>query len=161
MDEKVMALSALDAAQKSAEWAYWSMWGTWVSAVATILAAGVAVWAIKGWKKHEEALELKEFRVMAYAYHVSLIRAPEKNSDNLNELEFLAVQNTYNSLDNFYLSVIKMHSKITRGKASLVYQRLANIHEDYIHGHKTSDEAQRAVLQIRQQEPLLGIGLKN
>lgn len=156
-----MALSALDAAQKSAEWAYWSMWGTWLSAIATLIAAIVALWAIKGWREHEEALELKEFRVTAYNYHVSFIRAPERNSDDLDEREFLAVQRTYDALNEVYLSTIKMHSAITRGSASLVYTQFSDVQKKYIAGEITKGEAEQEVLKIRQHESLLGIGLKD
>ncbi|MGS6178593.1 hypothetical protein ACVGWK_17530 [Enterobacter sichuanensis] len=161
MDEKVMAISSLEAAQKAAEWAYLSMWGTWASAIATAFAAFVALWAIKGWRKHEEALELRELRVTAYNYHVSLIRAPERNSDELDEREFLGVQRTYDALNEFYLSTIKMHSAVTRGRAAVVYKQIADVQQKYIAGEITKGEAEQEVLKIRQHEPLLGIGLKD
>lgn len=161
MDEKVMALSALEAAQKATEWAYWSMIGTWASAAATFLAAFVALWTIKGWRAHEEALELRELRVTVYYYQVSLIRAPERNSNELNEREFFAVQKTYDALSEFYLSTIKMHSAENRGRASLVYEQLAEVQEKYISGQLTKGEAEQAVQIIRLKEPLLGVGLKD
>lgn len=37
MDEKVMALATLQAAQEAANWAFWSMIGTWVAGIATFL----------------------------------------------------------------------------------------------------------------------------
>jgi hypothetical protein len=161
MDEKVMALSALEAAQKAAEWSYWSMLGTWASAIATLFAAFVALWAIKGWRKHEEALELRELRVTAHNYHVSLIRAPERNCDGLNERELLAVQSTYDTLNEFYLSTIKMHSAVNRGRASLVYKKIADVQQKYTAEEITKWEAEQEVLKIRKHEPLLGVGLKD
>ncbi|HIC7826318.1 hypothetical protein [Enterobacter hormaechei] len=160
MDEKVMALSALDAAQKSAEWAYWSMLGTWVSAAATLIAALVALWAIKGWRQHEEALELREFRITAYNFHLTLIRAPKYNAEDLDERDFIAVQATFNAMNDIYLSTIKMHDAVKRGHASEVYQKIADVHTKYIKGEIDKDEADNAVLKIRQHEPMLGIGLK-
>lgn len=143
MDEKVMALAALDAAQKAADWAYWSMLGTWVSAIATFIAAGVALWAITGWRKHEEAIELRDLRVTAFNYHTSLIRAPEKNSRSQNEHDFLRVQQTYNALNEFYVSTLKMHSAISRGKVSEVYEKFADVQRQYIDGTLTNEEAEK------------------
>ncbi|ASG44344.1 hypothetical protein [Citrobacter freundii] len=43
MDEKVMALATLQAAQEAANWAFWSMIGTWVAGIATFLAVCVSL----------------------------------------------------------------------------------------------------------------------
>ncbi len=43
MDEKVMALATLKAAQDAASWAFWSMIGTWVAGIATFLAVCVSL----------------------------------------------------------------------------------------------------------------------
>jgi len=157
MDEKVMAFATLKAAQDAADWAYWSMLGTWLSAIATFLAACVALWAIKGWREHEEALELREFRIKGYYYVISLMRAPEINKKSLSELEFLAVQQTFNTLNEFYLTTVKMHSYDTREKASVIYNKIADIQNEYIDGKITSGEAEEKVADIRLKEPLFGI----
>ncbi len=43
MDEKVIALTMLQAAKDSAEWAFWSMIGTWFAGIATFLAVCVSL----------------------------------------------------------------------------------------------------------------------
>lgn len=43
MDERVMALEALKAAQDAADWAFWSMIGTWFAGIATFLAVCVSL----------------------------------------------------------------------------------------------------------------------
>lgn len=47
MDEKVIALEALKAAQVSAEWAFWSMIGTWVAGFATVAAVITSLYIAK------------------------------------------------------------------------------------------------------------------
>ncbi|MCW2484973.1 hypothetical protein J5069_03585 [Candidatus Symbiopectobacterium sp. NZEC127] len=43
MNEKEMALAALQAAKDAADWAFWSMIGTWLSGLATFLAVCVSL----------------------------------------------------------------------------------------------------------------------
>ncbi|HBR4257287.1 TPA: hypothetical protein L9U77_005054 [Klebsiella pneumoniae] len=160
MNADYISYESLVAAREAADWAFWSMIGTWLSALATLFAAIIAVLAIRSWRKHEEALELKEFRVSAYNYNVALIRAPLYNSDDLSEHDFVAVQKTYFALNEFFVSTVRMHEKIARGKASLVYQKMANIQSRYIAGDITNQQADKEVLKIRTHDPLLGIGLK-
>ncbi|HED2522059.1 hypothetical protein [Klebsiella aerogenes] len=47
MDDKVMAIAALRAAQDSANWAYWSMIGTWLAGFATAAAVIVSLYIAK------------------------------------------------------------------------------------------------------------------
>lgn len=160
MSPDYISYETLVAARDAADWAFWSMVGTWVSGVATLFAAMVAAWAVSGWRKQEEAIELKEFRVTAYGYHVSLIRAPHINSNKLSQQDFLAVQQTYYALNEFYVSTVRMHSKSTRNKASIVYQKMSDVQTRYISGEISNEDAAEEVLQIRNHEHLLGIGLK-
>ncbi|WP_395032664.1 hypothetical protein [Klebsiella aerogenes] len=160
MSPDYISYETLVAARKAADWAYWSMAGTWVSALATLFAAIMAAMAIRGWRKHEEANELKEFRVAAYKYHIALISAPYKNCSNLSQADFLALQQTHFMLHEFYVSYVRMHSKFTRGKAATIYLKVADVQTRYTSGEINKEEAIEEVTHIRNHEPLLGIGLK-
>ncbi|PCM83491.1 hypothetical protein [Enterobacter cloacae] len=160
MNADYIQYESLIAARDAAYWAYLSMIGTWVSAIATLIAAAVAFWAIRGWRVQEEAHELKEFRICAYNFHNAMVCVPEYNSDGLNELQSLAVQNTFNALNEIYMSTLKMHSKKTRGMASDVFGQFHSVYSKYRSGEISNFEAQEEILKIRTHEPLLGIGLK-
>ncbi|MDQ8572779.1 hypothetical protein [Klebsiella aerogenes] len=160
MSPDYISYETLVAAREAADWACWSMAGTWVSALATLFAAIIAAVAIRGWRKHEEANELKEFRVAAYGYHTSLIRAPYQNCSNLSQEDDLAVQQTYFMLQEFYVACVRMHSKSTRGKAATIYLKMADVQTRYTSGEINKEEAIEEVTHIRNHEPLLGIGLK-
>lgn len=47
MDDKVIALAALQTAQESASWAFWSMIGTWLAGFATLAAVVVSLYIAK------------------------------------------------------------------------------------------------------------------
>ena len=160
MNADYIQYESLIAARDAAYWAYLSMIGTWVSAIATLIAAVVAFWAIRGWRVQEEAHELKEFRISAYNYHNAMIRVPEYNSEDLDELQFIAVQNAFNALNEIYMSTLKMHSKKTRGMASDIYSQFDSVFSKYREREISNFEAQEEIAKIRTHEPLLGIGLK-
>ncbi|ELK6101640.1 MULTISPECIES: hypothetical protein [Citrobacter] len=155
MNIEYISYESLVAARESALWAKWAMYGTWVSAVATLIAALVAGFAIFGWRRQEEASELKTLRVSIYYYHLALIRAPKFYRDDLGQFDFIRFNETYNALASVYTSTLMMHRCKTRGKASELYSELADIHSKYTNGKISNSEAESKVLEIRNSNPML------
>ncbi|HBU6167529.1 hypothetical protein [Citrobacter freundii] len=155
MNTEYISYESLVAARESVMWAKWAMYGTWASAIATLIAAIVALFAIFGWRKQEETSELKTLRLSVYHYHMSLIRAPKLYRDDLGQFDFIRFNETYNALTSVYTSALMMHRRNTREKASKLYIELADIHTEYSNGSISNSEAESKVLEIRNSNSLL------
>lgn len=68
MDEKVMALATLKAAQEAASWGFWSMISAMIGSVATLIAAGVAWRALHIWEKQEKFRLKQDFKRAVLQY---------------------------------------------------------------------------------------------
>ncbi|EJC6091367.1 hypothetical protein ACT48Z_000647 [Citrobacter freundii] len=155
MNTEYISYESLVAARESALWAKWAMYGTWLSAIATLIAALIACFAIFGWRKQEEASELKTLRISVYHYNMALIRAPEFYRDNFEQFDFIRFNETYNALAEVYKSTLMMHRFKTRGKASELYSELADIQRKYTSGKISNSEAESKVSKIRNSNSML------
>lgn len=155
MDANYIAYETLVANRAAVEWAFWSMLGTWASVFATIVAAVVAGIAIFGWKRQEEAIELKNFRVSIYHYHSSMIRAPERNLPELDQISFIGLNETYNTLSAVYISTLMMHRRKTREEASTIFNELAEIQLEYTSGKISNHEAEAKINHLRKNKRIL------
>lgn len=135
----------------------WSMVAAWFSAIVTLVAAVAAIWALKGWKKQEEAKELKNLRVSVYKYNASLIFAPELINKQLSDEELNSTKKVYDALQDIYIATLMMHDRNTRGGASSIYSSICNIHDKYTKGEITNKVAHDKVMKVRNSEPLLGV----
>lgn len=137
--------------------ALWSMIAAWFSAIVTLIAAGIAIFALKGWKKQEEASELKNIRVSIYKYDASLIFAPEIITKQLSGDEFNSRTKVYEALQDVYISTLMVHDRNTRADASRIYSSICKIHDRYMKGEITNKVAHNEVMKVRTSEPLLGV----
>lgn len=157
MNADYISYEALVAARKAAEWSYWSMIGTCISAIATLAAAVIGYLALSGWRKQEEAKELKDFRVAAYSYGNALIFSPQYIHVINNEQDSNAARGVYDEIQKLYLTALAMHDFKSRSNASKIFNDISEIHKKYTKSEITNMEAHKAVMHIRQTEPLLGI----
>lgn len=157
MNADYIAYETLVSAREAAKWSYWSMIGTWISAIATLSAAVVGLFALNGWRKQEEAKELKDFRVAAYSYGNSLIFSPEYIHLINSQQDLIAARNVYDEFQRLYLTTLSMHDIKKRGMSSKIFNDISEIHKKYIKSEMTNMEAHDAVMLIRKTEPLLGI----
>ncbi|HAT2743912.1 TPA: hypothetical protein I8372_001480 [Citrobacter farmeri] len=155
MDSNYIAYETLVANRAAADWAYWAMMGTWASVFVTMVAAGVAGIALFGWRKQEEASELKNFRVSIYHYHSAMIKAPKMIHSGLDQISFIGLNETHNALTAVYISTLMMHRRKKREEASGIYSELADIQSEYTNGKISSEQAEKKIQHIRQNKKIL------
>lgn len=157
MNAEYISYESLVAARAPADWAFWSMVGAWISAIATLAAAVIGFCALNGWRKQEEVGELKEFRVAAFRYENALIFAPKYMTADISEQDKKAAKNAFEEQKNLYASTVMMHRAKTRGEASRIIKNITYIQRRYMRAEIDNMEAHKAVMDIIQTEPLLGM----
>jgi len=157
MDSNLIDFESMLAARDAADWAFWTMVVTMISVIVTFFATVIAILSIKGWKRHEEANEIKNLRVAAYNFHTSLIRLPLTKSVELAQSDWSRIDNAYSALSNVYVATLMMHDVKTRGLASNLYSEFADIFGLYTSGEINNEEAGDKVMIIRMGNKLLSL----
>lgn len=131
MDEKVMALAALKAAQEAACWGFWSMISAMIGAIATLVAAWVGWRALNIWKNQEKFKLMQDFKRASLQYLdisnvMPSIAAPQERVSNREK--FVQFQSAQISCRLFWNLSEDAFDADVKG----LWKKLLDTHHDYM-----------------------------